>query len=247
MVSIRKFKISHTESDALIPQLESILSTRAFHHQRVETLIENEISLVFGQIGDYTHRLSSKQTQFISKAVTKRQLEYSTGRFFTLLAQKLLGRYPAPVETLNRCPIWPDGLLGSISHTDQFAIVVMALNTRYKGLGVDMEIMGKVTNDISSLCLTPFELKNLPQSDKMPYPETMIFSGKEAVYKAVNPLIGHIIEFNEVELDFNQNHFGHFSARYIGSDTKNQLINEGAGWCEFFGNHVLTTYVIPHK
>src|SRR5208283_1858886 len=59
----------------------------------------------------------------LERATAKRVGEFLAGRFCARAAIEALAG--APVELLPRgpdgCPVWPPGLVGSISHTDRFA------------------------------------------------------------------------------------------------------------------------------
>jgi len=213
---------------------------------KVEYLADDDVAVVFGRVRDYTGEFSAQQMEPVSRAVPKRRSEFSTGRFFAMSAQQLLGRAPVYVEpSASRRPVWPDGMVGSICHTDKFAMVVLLSSGRLKGLGVDMELEDRVTESITKMVLTPAEIRMLPELRHVRSPAAVIFSGKEAVYKAVNPLVGLMIGFEEVELDFDIEQPGRFTARYIGPNDKNRLMHSGRGSFEYYESHVVTTFVVP--
>jgi len=213
---------------------------------RVEYLVDDDVAVVFGRVSDYTGEFPARQMEHVSRAVAKRRSEFSTGRFFARSAQRLLGRAPVYIEpSSSRRPVWPIGMVGSICHTESFAMVVLSTNGQFAGLGVDMELADRVTESTMKMVLTPAEIRALPDLRHVRSPAAVIFSGKEAVYKAVNPLVGLMIEFEEVELDFNVHQPGGFTARYIGPNNENRLIDRGRGSFEYYEGHVVTTFVIP--
>ena len=91
----------------------------------------------------------------------------------------------------------------------------------------------------------PCGRRALPALERFRSPAAVIFSGKEAVFKAVNPLAGLMIGFEEVELDFDAGRPGRFTAHYIGENQVNRLMDIGDGWFEYYEDHVVTTFVIP--
>lgn len=212
----------------------------------IDYLLDDQVAVVFGRVRDYTQSFTGRQMAPLAKAVAKRRNEFSTGRLFAMKAQHSLGLSPQFVERAeNRSPRWPSGLVGSISHTDSLALVVLMSGSEYLGLGVDLEQASKVTHSISRMVLTAEERGALSDLSWIRSPEAVIFSGKEAVYKAVNPLIGQMIGVDELELEFDGHRAGHFQARYIGPNKENRLMESGQGWFGYYEDHVVTSFVIP--
>lgn len=204
------------------------------------------VAVVFGRVQDYTQAFTESQLKPVARAVDKRRKEFSTGRQFAMQAQRTLGVPPAFVEHAeDRSPRWPADLMGSISHTDTLALVVLMRKAQYAGMGVDMEEANKVTEPIAQMVLTAREQEALRELQHVRNPEAIIFSGKEAIYKAVNPLVGLMIDFTEVELDFDLQQPGSFRARYVGPNQENRLLESGQGWFEYYEDHVVTSFVIP--
>ena len=73
-------------------------------------------------------------------AVTKRKSEYFIGRYMASIGLKKM-----QVNTLHvpigkhREPIWPSGVTGSITHTKDMAICVLANRNQLDYLGIDLE------------------------------------------------------------------------------------------------------------
>ena len=100
----------------------------------------------------------------------------------------------------DRAPIWPDGIVGSISHCDSLAIAVVA--RRADGtltLGVDIEVALPLEADLIDSICTPAEQRYLYSAGNAGLMAKVIFSIKESVYKAQYPLTGKMLEFDEVE------------------------------------------------
>ena len=92
-------------------------------------------------------------------------------------------------------PLWPDGWIGSISHTDDIAAALVAPASAVSLLGLDIEaIMGADLAAGIAPEILP-ELSNLSETDV-----TKGFSGKEALYKALYPLTGQFREFSAAEI-----------------------------------------------
>jgi enterobactin synthetase component D len=132
-------------------------------------------------------------------AVPKRRSEYLAGRICATLALRAAG-FPEVLNTTGRCPIWPKGTTGSISHSDHR--VVAAVSCDLASLGVDCEtIMSAVqAQEIHEMILTPAEAALRPQPVPFATYLTLIFSAKEAFYKAFSARLGRVLEFHEVSV-----------------------------------------------
>lgn len=134
-------------------------------------------------------------------AVTKRRADYFAGRICASLAIKeLTGRsHDIPIME-DRSPAWPKGTLGSISHTADHAVAIAASTALYHLLGVDVEklISQDQLQAVRELVCSTGDIEFQPV--EMPYHAflTLIFSAKEAFYKAAYPLVRQVFDFKEV-------------------------------------------------
>jgi enterobactin synthetase component D len=130
-------------------------------------------------------------------AVPKRRSEFLVGRVCVALALREAG-LPETLARAGRAPVWPKGAAGSISHTD--ARVVATVSCDHANLGVDCEdIMGdRQARELQAMILTPAEAALRP--DAMPFAAflTLIFSAKEALYKALSARLDRVLEFHDV-------------------------------------------------
>lgn len=207
--------------------------------------IEAGVWAVIGKIRDYTHKLQAHELAFIDRAVAKRRFEYATGRYFARLALEFLGNPPGGVlQGRSRRPLWPDGIVGSISHSNELAFVIVSRrDAPFRGIGVDVEKQGRVSKDLEKLVLTSREIGRCEGNPLDA--ATLTFSAKEAVFKAVNPLAGLMIGFNEVEIHLDTNSRS-FHAEYVGANIKNEIINTGTGVYAHYAEHVVSRFVITH-
>jgi 4'-phosphopantetheinyl transferase EntD len=157
--------------------------------------------------------LHPDERALVERAVDKRRREFAAGRRCarTLLAQ--LGHPDRPLlRNDDRTPRWPDGLVGSISHSAELCVVAIAKRAAHASIGVDVEPDAALEPPIWRKICTPFELANLIEA--APAAERgrvarLVFSAKEATYKSVYPLLGKVFGFQDVELsiDFAQRRF----------------------------------------
>src|SRR5208282_5828164 len=140
----------------------------------------------------------------LGRAVPKRVQEFAAGR---LCARRALGEFGTPdfpvrVAT-DRQPIWPDSLVGSITHTSGFCAAVVAERRRIQALGLDTEVVGDVKPEIWSHICLPSEIAWIRS---LPAPEqaaavTWIFSAKEAFYKCQYPLVREPLGFHDARIE----------------------------------------------
>ena len=94
-------------------------------------------------------------------------------------------------------PMLPAGLSGSVSHKGRFAAAIVgAADGGF--VGVDLEHAAPPRLDIASRILTPREQALLPDRGRA---VTLRFAIKEAIYKAIDPVVRRYVGFTEVELD----------------------------------------------
>ncbi len=134
----------------------------------------------------------------------KRLTEFSTGRLCAIKALELLGIRETNIPIgEDRAPIWPRGIVGSISHCDRLAGAIVAKESNHISLGLDVEEIGRVTSDLWDLVFTENEknfLFSLSKEDQR-VKSTAIFSIKEAFYKFQHPLTKTFLDFLDVEVE----------------------------------------------
>ena len=131
-------------------------------------------------------------------------------------------------------------MVGSITHTALLAAAIVGCKSRFAGLGIDVEKHHAVSKKVSERILTNAERRWLPT----PEWRSMIFASKEAVYKAVNPLIGEFLGFQDVELEVDTE-TRRFRARCLEERNSARLIGRGQGYWVLYRNHWLVVFVIP--
>ena len=128
----------------------------------------------------------------------KRLTDFSTGRFCAKKALEQLGFYDVIIPIgEDREPIWPHGIVGSISHCDSLTGAIVAKSLDHISLGLDIEEIGRVTPDLWDLVFTENEknyLFRLSDEDIL-VQSTAIFSIKEAFYKFQHPLTKTFLDF----------------------------------------------------
>jgi 4'-phosphopantetheinyl transferase EntD len=116
----------------------------------------------------------------------------------------------------DRGPVWPAGVIGSLSHCGDFCGVAVARRGFVVGVGLDVERVRALSDRVASIVCTAGELARLngmPPSSSVPW-TMVVFSAKESVYKCFRPLAQSWLDFHDVEIDFAPE-TGTFSARIL--------------------------------
>jgi len=148
--------------------------------------------------------LGEQETEYAALMVERRRHAFAAGRRAARLALTQLGLAVAdlPRDAL-RAPIWPGGVLGAITHSDRLAGAVVARAGSVQGLGLDVEEIGRVGDDVAERICTVAEwrvLAGLP-ADVRRQRAALTFSAKECVHKAWAPISGVTLPFEAVEIE----------------------------------------------
>jgi 4'-phosphopantetheinyl transferase EntD len=136
----------------------------------------------------------------VARARDKRQREFAAGRACARAALAEFGvRGFALRAADDRQPVWPEGFVGSITHTAGFCAAAVAARSEMLAVGLDSEIVGAPTPDIWSTICREEEMDWLMglNPTERPRAVTLVFSAKEAVYKCQYPLTGEWLDFHD--------------------------------------------------
>jgi enterobactin synthetase component D / holo-[acyl-carrier protein] synthase len=138
----------------------------------------------------------------LNRMVDKRRSEFLAGRY---CAQKTLidaGSRNTQVRVgSNNTPYWPFGFVGSLTHCAGLSIAYASKRSDYKNIGVDVEkIMSRdFAQKVSKLVFPEDEkVHDWPLSYESLL--TIVFSAKEAVFKAIYHDVGYVFGFDKVKL-----------------------------------------------
>lgn len=158
--------------------------------------VEPGLAVCWGEVKEESiSRLFPLEREAIRSSVIKRQREYASARCLARDAIRSLGF--SECEVLNRedrSAIWPSGLVGSLSHCDNYAVAAVGLNKKILSVGCDVEPDLPLPEEIFEYVLHPAEIDSL----KYPSDSRLIFSAKEAFYKAQHPVTATYLDFLDV-------------------------------------------------
>jgi enterobactin synthetase component D len=138
----------------------------------------------------------------IKQSVAKRQAEFLAGRYVAkkAITNSILWKKIIPTISIgqHRNPIWPKGIIGSISHNSSKAICAITAKDKRNFIGIDLEnyLSEDMALEIDDLLLS-FDEKILLLKLNIPYQiaVTLVFSAKESLFKALYPFVNEYFGF----------------------------------------------------
>lgn len=126
-----------------------------------------------------------------------RRREFLATRHLARAALRALGRHDAIVGIgPRRAPVWPPGVVGSITHCAGYRAVAVSRADDLLAVGIDAEPAVPLEEGVADQVLLPAERARL----RADVESTVVFSAKESVYKAWHPLTGAWLGFEDVEV-----------------------------------------------
>lgn len=133
----------------------------------------------------------------LGRAVEKRRREFVTGRACARRALTELGLPPTAVGSGPRGePLWPPGVVGSITHCAGYRACAVARRAEVVALGIDAERNAALDPEVWRAVARPSE-RPLREVVANAHLDAVVFSAKEAVYKAWYPLTRRALDFTD--------------------------------------------------
>ena len=149
--------------------------------------------------------LSLAERTYLENVSQNRKREFIAGRFCAHEAMVLANVSPEHIQIGGKGePIWPSNIVGSITHSHGYAAAAVARKSDIVSLGLDAEI----DEPLSSRVLR--RISNVQEQEwvenvggtLVQHPGKVLFSAKEATYKAWYPITQEWLGFKEVLINF---------------------------------------------
>lgn len=223
------------------------MSSPALVQLSIQGLFPGCVATAGCRIADADAKLDPEEHAGIKHAVAKRQQEFIAGRICARHALDRLGITAGPLRKLPDGSIaWPDGIMGTVSHSEIWCGAAVARRCDVAGIGLDIETVTRVGENLWRQILTEEERAWL---DRQPVAEAqqsvaLIFSAKEALYKCIAALLERRIGFMDAVIvpDMQQ---GSFAVRLngpIAAQLPHGLRLQGCSF--FFSGEVFTGLVL---
>lgn len=149
-----------------------------------------------------------EESRYISGAVDRRKMEYSTGRWLARKALEHLGIDPQPIHkgALHQ-PLWPEGIIGSLTHEMDLcaAVLIRKQRSAYKALGIDIafseDSFGPASQYATEFLTGHDEIDSIPGIDKMMDPYLALLCLKESGVKAISESMGDFLDIRAIRFD----------------------------------------------
>ena len=197
--------------------------------------------------------LAPGEEAFVENAVPKRRRQFAAGRGCARAALHALGHEAQGVPILRgdkREPVWPAGFAGSITHTEGHCAAAVVRVGRLVGVGIDVERGAPLDDALLERICSPDEraavdaLATRGERERGAWGK-VVFSAKEAFYKAYYPLGGLVLGFGDahVELDAEASSFRATLHESRPSFAGHRTL---IGRFGFGPDHVFTAVTVPH-
>jgi 4'-phosphopantetheinyl transferase EntD len=212
----------------------------------IEALLPNETACVAVR-GEIEAELFPAEAAQIHGAVEARVREFVTGRACARLALCKLHLPITPVlRGAAREPVWPTGVVGSITHCTGYRAAAAARQADMAAIGIDAEVHEALPKGVLEQVAVEEERRWLVTAPAGVHWDRVLFSAKESVFKAWFPLSGRWLGFDDAVVTF-QPSMGTFHAVLLVPSPEN-LHFDLTGFTGRFlvrGGLVLTAIVVP--
>ncbi len=169
-------------------------------------MLESQVVVREGDPRGYPADLSSLHTAeaaLMQRAIDSRRREFTAGRTLAREAFELLGLGDVTlVNGDDRAPVWPKGIVGSITHTKHWCAVAVAPAAHVRGIGLDIEPDTPLQQKLWESVCTPGDLAWLQDqpAHARGWLAKAIFSAKECAYKAQYGLTRQFLGFQAMSV-----------------------------------------------
>lgn len=168
----------------------------------ITAILPNWVSVVEAS-GPHCGTLFPEEEELLARALPKRRAEFAAGRTCARNALANMGIPPRPIlRATDGAPVWPDGVVGSITHCSDYCAAAVAYSHRSRWIGIDAEPNEPLPEDLLSYVASAWEI------EKFVCPLNVIsnwgrflFSAKESVYKVWFSIRGTWLDFKDVSIE----------------------------------------------
>ncbi|NMN99851.1 4'-phosphopantetheinyl transferase superfamily protein [Gordonia sp. TBRC 11910] len=141
----------------------------------------------------------------IGRAVEKRRREFITARHCAREALSQLGADAGAIMRGEKGePLWPRGVVGSITHTDGYRAAIVAYSMAVRSLGIDSEPHEALPDGVLDHTSIAAERDVLATRPAGLHWDRLLFCAKETTYKAWFPLTHRWLGFEDAHIVFEQ-------------------------------------------
>ncbi|MGI9308777.1 MAG: 4'-phosphopantetheinyl transferase family protein [Gammaproteobacteria bacterium] len=165
-----------------------------------EELLPAVAASVFSAELPATARLDPAEEAQTGRMVEKRLREFLHGRDCARAALQQLGFAAGAIpKGDHREPVWPEGIVGSITHSNGTAAAAVAYNKDLRAVGIDIESNEPLNDKLVEMICMPEEIARFSPGTQGNEAK-LLFSIKESIYKCLWPTVRQYFDFKEMEI-----------------------------------------------
>jgi 4'-phosphopantetheinyl transferase EntD len=193
-----------------------------------------------------------EEEAIVARAVDSRRRAFATGRACARRALADLGLPPLAIarDEESGAPLWPAGVVGTITHCEGYGAAAVAWSRELCGVGIDAEPDGPLPDGVLPRVASAEErtlLESLASAEPAVSWDRLLFSAKESTYKAWFPLTRRWLGFEDAVVTIDPAG-GTFTSRVL---VPGPLVSEGRELTAFEGRWlareglVVTAVAVP--
>ena len=213
----------------------------------MSTVLPDLADLVYAEMYDDPPHLEPlpDEEPLIARSVAGRRNEFVTVRHCARLALSQLGVEPVPILKGEKGePRWPDGVVGSLTHTRGYRGAAVGRSPAIRSVGVDAEPHDVLPDGVLKSISLPAERAEISRLPAGVHWDRILFCAKEATYKAWFPLTGRWLGFEDAHITLDTD--GGFVSRILIDPAARHgpPLTEMAGRWSVAGGLALTAIVL---
>lgn len=216
-------------------------------HGLIANLVPTEVASCEKHDDDGPDRVFPEEAALIARAADARRREFAGGRSCARAALHRLGLPPSPIlQGAHREPLWPEGVVGSITHCDRYRAACVAWGRDASAIGIDAEPHAALPGGVLEQVATAPERAWLGEAPRGYHWDRILFSAKESLFKAWHPLTHRWLGFEDAVVTVRPEDRT-FSVRVLVPPPR-FAGRDPAAWCGRFlvrDGLVLTTVIVP--
>ncbi|WP_154035523.1 4'-phosphopantetheinyl transferase family protein, partial [Bifidobacterium breve] len=147
-----------------------------------------EVLISGGREGTRRVRLFDGERALVGNATAKRRREFTETRLLAHEALRRIGHDGPILKGSDGEPLWPSGIVGSLSHCPSLCAAAVASAERIRAVGVDVDDSDGLSDGIMRFVFSSEELASLRMASSVE--RRAAFCAKEAASKALYALDG---------------------------------------------------------
>lgn len=153
---------------------------------------------------DRYHQLFSEEQDLVKSAVDRRKADFGDARWCAHAAMTGFAEDQPILRGERGMPVFPDGVTGSLTHTEGLRAALVGRSSRWLSLGIDAEPATPLPEGVFNTIARPEEqrrIHRLARAEGIAHVDKVLFSAKETTYKTWFPLARRFLDFDEADID----------------------------------------------